>query len=655
MIGTELWLFDFAQYFQPMPRADAMYWARITLMLSVLINPMLFHSMCALMQNQRRYSGWIGAAYVAALLFMVLIWRGHVIVGLKPVAAMDHYVHYNRAVYPLIGLHIACWQLFGAGLLVVKARETTGYKRTQLFYFIVAWAIVFLTTTAIMLPLEYDLNVPPFGFLVLPVNFAFMAYVMAKTRLADFNVVIARVLLHTVTLVVVVLASLVFIGGITLADPTFLNASQILFTISLVVVIGLALATGLPRFLPRAERLMQERMFGKRYGYQDALASLVKDLTRLPNIDEVLVTVATALHAQMQVARVLILMQDPLSGNYPLTAQSGLGSHEEPDALMLPEHSAVVTWLEQNRDTLVRDEIARRVPAHTMNVLAAEMNRLGVSVCVPMIVEERLTGLIGLGEKANRDMFFVTDLRLLETLATEVTLAMKYRRMEEQVFRSNKLIELGTIAAGVAHEIRNPLASIRTFAQLMPVKMDDPEFKDEFSKLVLKDVDRITKVIESMLAFARPTQQTIAEHTANELVEEALLLVQSTLKSKRIELTKQFHEPAKLLVDKQQILQVLINILNNATDALPECGKIRVATGVHSMDGAVSGTNTASSKSQTTARVFPRQFVIVCSIHFLRRKKKARASDSRSRKKSFAITAALSACPASKEKERHFK
>jgi signal transduction histidine kinase len=161
---------------------------------------------------------------------------------------------------------------------------------------------------------------------------------------------------------------------------------------------------------------------------------------------------------------------------------------------------------------------------------------------------------------------------------------VKYRRSEDQVSRKNRLIELGTIAAGVAHEIRNPLASIKTFAQLMPERMDDPEFKNEFSKLVLKDVDRITKVIESMLAFARPAQVNIMEQPSNDLVEEAILLVQPRLKAKRIELTRGFHGNPIVKVDKHQILQVLVNLLSNAADALPTQGKIRVSTGVGQLD-----------------------------------------------------------------------
>jgi two-component system NtrC family sensor kinase len=72
----------------------------------------------------------------------------------------------------------------------------------------------------------------------------------------------------------------------------------------------------------------------------------------------------------------------------------------------------------------------------------------------------------------------------------------------------------------------------------------------------------------------------MGDHLANDLVEEAILLVQPRLKSKRIELTREFHGNPVMKVDKHQILQVLVNILSNATDALHEQGKIRVATGV---------------------------------------------------------------------------
>ena len=589
MVGLGLWLFAFSWYFVPLAEAQALRWAKITLTLGILATPVFLQLFCAMVERSGRMRWWIVACYATGVFFTATLWQGSLIAGLKPTPYMDHYIRYNRSLYPWMTLHISGWQVFGAVVLVLGARQAVGYKRTQLTYFMVAWLIAFVADSLIVIPAEYGLYIVPFGFFILPFNLVLLAYVMSKERLADYNVVIARVFLYVVTMVVVAGATLLFLGGMAMVAPGFMNQQQLTFAFMLSMTIGVGLTASLPRLLPRAERMMQERMFGKRYGYQDTLANVVKELSRLPTIEDVLNTVATTVHTQMQVSRVLIFMQDVLTGNYKLRAESGLGPQDGADALELKEDTGIVKWLSGNTDTLVREEMARRVAPGLRQHLETELDRLKVNVCVPMILDNRLVGLIGLGEKLSRDMFFVSDLRLLETLATEVALAVKYRRMEDQASRKNRLVELGTIAAGVAHEIRNPLASIKTFAQLMPERMDDPEFKNEFSKLVLKDVDRITKVIESMLAFARPAQVTIGEYPANELVEEAILLVQPRLKSKRIELTREFHGNTVINVDKHQILQVLVNLLSNAADALHEQGKIRVATGVSQRNLAGDG------------------------------------------------------------------
>ena len=585
-----IWLFCFAHYFRPLPMREASSWARATLIFGVSITPVLFHSMCAMVEKIPKWRWWIVASYVGSVIVAAMLAYGFFVTGVKNVPYMSHYVRYDRHLYPILSLQIVGWQWLGAVILAYNAWKALGYHRTQLMYFAGAWFIVFLTTNSIIIPLEYDINIQPFGFFILPLNLTFLAYVLSKARLADYNVVIARVLLYSVTMLVVAGTAVVFLAGMAVLSPGFMNQQQLMFAFLLSMTIGVGLTISLPKLLPRAERMMQERLFGGRYGYQGALSGLVNELSALPTIDQVLSTVATTLHSRMQVSRVLVLMQDPLSGDYKLQAESGLGPQDDADTLLLKEDAAIVKWLAGNKDELVRDEMMRTVPAWLRQLLEAELSRLKVAVCVPMILDGRLVGLIGLGEKLSRDMFFVSDLRSLETLATEVALAVRYRRSEDEVFRKNRLIELGTIAAGVAHEIRNPLASIKTFAQLMPERMEDPEFKNEFSKLVLKDVDRITKVIESMLAFARPAQVNIKEQPANDLIEEAILLVQPRLKAKRLELTRAFHENLIIKVDKHQILQVLVNLLSNAADALPERGKIRVATGV-SQIGAGGGGN----------------------------------------------------------------
>ena len=575
-----LWFIGFAQYFHAGDQPHALLWGKFTLSLGVINTPMFLHSVCVSMKRQRRDRLMIIGSYLTGFFCVALIWGNLIISGLKHLPYMDHYLSYNRAWYPVLIGHIAGWQWVTAIVLVLGARRAVGYLKTQLSYFAAAWFVIFLTTNSIIMPMEYDIQIQPFGFFIMPLNLIMLGYVMAKARLVDVNIVIARGLLYTVSLIIVAALCLLFVGAMTLVSPGFMNPQQILFVVALVLVIGMGLAITLPQFLPYAEHLVQERFFAGRFSYQDILTNLIRELSSEGTVETLLNRVVTTVQSQMQVSRVLIFLQDPLLDEYALMAHSGVLPEERDRLLPLRANGPITHWLGEHKDALVRDEQARMAPPAVWPELAGALDRLQVSLCVPLLIEGKLMGVLALGAKANGDMFFVSDLRLLTTLATEVALGVRYRRMEEQAVRNNKLVALGTIAAGVAHEIRNPLASIRTFAQLLPTNHDDPEFRDEFSKLVLQDVERITKVIQSMLSFARPAAMNVGLHTAEELIDEALTLIQPRLRGKQIEVSKQLPHRLTLSVDKQQILQVLLNILNNAVDVLPAGGVIRITTGI---------------------------------------------------------------------------
>ncbi len=115
--------------------------------------------------------------------------------------------------------YLLSWQFLGVGLVWRAARQQIGYRRSQLTYFLAAWFVIFLATSSVIIPLEYDVNILPFGFFVLPLNFFFLAYVMVKARLADYNVVIARVFLYVVTMAIIAVVSLMFIGGVAFVSP----------------------------------------------------------------------------------------------------------------------------------------------------------------------------------------------------------------------------------------------------------------------------------------------------------------------------------------------------------------------------------------------------------------------------------------------------
>ncbi len=192
---------------------------------------------------------------------------------------------------------------------------------------------------------------------------------------------------------------------------------------------------------------------------------------------------------------------------------------------------------------------------------------------VPVEVKTRGTVPLGVvattitGERENRWVLLVFD------DLSEV------KRLQERIRRADRLAVVGTFAAGMAHEIKNPLVPIKTFSQLLPEMFDDHEFRNRFSVLVLKEVERINQIVEKLLNFARPSKPVPAPCDLHGLIDEVLLLLEEEVKQKKIELRRGYtNKEAVLKVDKEQMKQVLLNLMLNAVQAVGREGRIEVFT-----------------------------------------------------------------------------
>ncbi|MEO8044800.1 MAG: ATP-binding protein, partial [Spartobacteria bacterium] len=153
------------------------------------------------------------------------------------------------------------------------------------------------------------------------------------------------------------------------------------------------------------------------------------------------------------------------------------------------------------------------------------------------------------------------------------------KRLEMQIRRSDRLASLGTLSAGMAHEIKNPLVSIKTFAQLLPERYQDPDFRETFFSLIGHEVDRIDSLVNQLLRFARPAKPVLKPMHVHEVLEKALLLIGHRLYQKDINLTRSWNaEVDTIHADADQIEQVFLNFFINALDAMKPGGSLTVAT-----------------------------------------------------------------------------
>jgi two-component system sensor histidine kinase AtoS len=180
--------------------------------------------------------------------------------------------------------------------------------------------------------------------------------------------------------------------------------------------------------------------------------------------------------------------------------------------------------------------------------------------------------------RASTSIFHGQDRQILGALMvlTDVT---AIKRLEHQIRRSDRLASLGTLSAGMAHEIKNPLVSLKTFAQLLPERYQDSDFRDTFSNLIGHEIDRIDSLVNQLLRFARPAKPILKPLHAHEILEKALTLVGHRLYQKDIKLQRSWQADVDTIHgDADQLEQVFLNFFLNAMDAMKAQGELSVTT-----------------------------------------------------------------------------
>jgi PAS domain S-box-containing protein len=174
------------------------------------------------------------------------------------------------------------------------------------------------------------------------------------------------------------------------------------------------------------------------------------------------------------------------------------------------------------------------------------------------------------------------------------------KKLEGRIRQAERLAELGTLAAGMAHEIRNPLSAIKTFVQLLPRKWDRPDFQEKFMRTVPRELERINRLIEDLLELARTPRYHFQLTDLAVFLRHAMELFEEDLVRHHIGIS--FDVPEKLpfvWADGDQLAKALNNLIQNAIQAMPEGGQLMVGGSVLSTGVESGGTGLHDFHNQT--------------------------------------------------------
>jgi len=150
-------------------------------------------------------------------------------------------------------------------------------------------------------------------------------------------------------------------------------------------------------------------------------------------------------------------------------------------------------------------------------------------------------------------------------------------KIQEEILRMDRLVSLGKLASGIAHELRNPLAGIKTTAQALGEEMNGDDSRREYLHRITKEIDRLNDLLKTFFSFAKPQNLNLVHCHIKDIINEIIPFLIKEIADKGIRFSETYHpQLPKVEVDKTQMHQVFLNLFLNAIQAMPNGGELRI-------------------------------------------------------------------------------
>jgi two-component system NtrC family sensor kinase len=365
----------------------------------------------------------------------------------------------------------------------------------------------------------------------------------------------------------------------------------------------------------QVQLVIDSLVFKGKYDYQKTLMALSDTMASMLNLDEIMDKTLTTLTQAMYVDWGYVMLMDDAGDRFLVRSQRGTPSTVKD--LSIGQRSPLISELARRKREATRYSLPEWSDTCSDPAgLNEDFSFLGGTVIIPMIFEERINGLLVLGNKKSGDLFTAQDLELLRTLANQCAVAIENakayglienlnanlegmveerteelkRALEEKekaqdlLIRSESLAAVGALVAGVAHELNNPLASVsslvqsavETMEEMPPEQMmgakdgsEEREVLIDDLRFSLKELNRAKDIVASLLGISRQTQEYSEPVLLNDVCGNALRVLYSRYKGTGIKIVEDYAEALpEIRGNFANLGQVCLNILTNAIQAV---------------------------------------------------------------------------------------
>ena len=320
-------------------------------------------------------------------------------------------------------------------------------------------------------------------------------------------------------------------------------------------------------------------LFHKSPGDENLLTEFEESLMLIVDPEQLTNNLLSKLQGLMDVEKAFVYLADrsELSRSFSLVDQTGNSGSSLP---ALAANGITVQWFRANRQMLFFEE--NKEVTDYLRVELQSFLDLEVNLGCPLISMDRLIGMVFLHlNQVPLNPIQIANLQVLNRqagLAFENALLFKERlRQNERMFRAEQLATMGQFAAGIAHELRNPLTAIRSTIQYLENEFEQDTDQRKLAHDILDEVDRLNNIVGNLLSLARPAESNPEEIDICREIERCVNFIETKARSQNIKLETNFEQDLpKLRFDQAELRQVLLNVMMNGLQSMPEGGLLLI-------------------------------------------------------------------------------
>lgn len=583
-ISVGMWLLPTSFGYAAKDPSTAIFWFKIDNFSVLFISINVYMFIKAFLGQQISIADRIGYLLIS-LLGLPIVLSGYFIQDVYKYF-WGYFPKWNKASLVLLAIFFGYMLASFALLLRNYKKIESNLQKNQARYIFVAFAFAYIGSVDI-LP-TYGISIYPFGFICIAIFMSIIAFAIVKHHLMDIEIVIRRTAVYAGLFAFVYgTFSVVTILGQDFFRE-FLGWGRWVSMIPTVLIITAALRP-LETFLTNAT---EKFLFQKKYDYRDLLKTFTNEVLTVLDIQQLPHQTIAGLIRILKLESASILLHAKDAKIYRMVAQIGVKERE----LSFDETGTFISYLKLANHPILRDKESQKIEGES--ALKDSFKKLNAQLCLPISLHDDLIGVLSLGAKKSGEDYTQEDIDILNTLAKTEAIAISNARLFDELSKTQaeaaqreKMAVIGTLAAGINHEICNPLGIVRGQCEMFLLNVRDGLYKEKsqvellgiFSEVmnkVIEQTDRATGITKRLSGFAKPSKKSeiVAVNVDKEL-DEIVSLIGHDLALNNIEFRKDFPEGfPPILGDHKQIQEVLFNIIRNAAQAMDKkSGRIIVS------------------------------------------------------------------------------